>query len=129
MVGQNIKTIDYTTVSKSNLLENLKRNRDQHKDEYVKAVTNYNKELAEKLKTLASSISEYDIESGNPFKYKIDLAEPISRIQEYDSIIHRLENSLDDEIVLDENQYKKYMRDEWEWTNLFKTVNARYIHS
>lgn len=109
------------TVKKEGLLTTLKANRDSHRAAYEGAMTGYRLALIG-----ACEAKLADAKAGKRVGLKIDLVEPFSNEKDYDRIIRMLEMSINDEIHITEEEFNKYVMDDWSWKQGFATTNARY---
>lgn len=101
--------------------QRLKANRENHKKIYDEAVEGYQKKglaaLQEKLEKLQT----------NPIEnLYINLHVPSNHLKEYDRAILMVDQSLDVEVELSEEDYSKYIQDNWNWTRDFLTSNSSY---
>lgn len=108
-------------VSKSMLLETLKRNRAEHRKIFLEALDGYRKEA---IKQLEAQLER--AKSGKKFSVYISLTQPQDQTKDYDRAIGMLELSLDTEISLPETDYRNYVLDEWNWKAQFLSSNVAY---
>lgn len=108
-------------VNKARLLDTLRQNLEVHKAEYAEAVENYPEVVALELRKRASQI-----EAGNPVDLNFNLPKPQSFQSEYEDAIQMLEWSTDDEVELDQQQFKQYVQDEWHWQRAFAASTQMY---
>lgn len=114
-------------VKRSELLEILKKNRDQHKLDYKEAVDGYR---GAKIKALEDALEKVKTED-KPEKtsLKVSLNRPINYISEYTQIIDMLEMSVDEVIKLDSDSFQAYIKDNWSWKRSFMLSNSSYMAS
>lgn len=112
-------------INKENLIEILKKNAKSHQEKYEKAYKNWviaYKEMLEKLTKKA--------EKGKPIPFhKIKLDKPKSYLASYEETIGMLELSVEENIVLTQNDYRQFVLDKWSWTNEFAFSSASYNSS
>jgi hypothetical protein len=109
-------------VNKSDLLNTLKESRKSHAAEYSKAKTGFKKLLEKELeKKLA------DLRSGKKVELTFQNRKPDSHINDYDEVIEMLELSTDVEIELSHQQWKQYIKNEWDWLKTWSLSNANYL--
>lgn len=106
-------------VKKPALLEALKRNRDIHSKEYEEALIDFRKKCVAVLEAELLKTNRTDTLS-------VNITAPINAIDNYNEAIGMLEFHCEDIIELDNNEYKRYILNEWQWTGLFKTLAASY---
>jgi hypothetical protein len=111
-------------VSRTNLLDTVKKNRDLHSEEYKLAEKGYWLQVEDALKTALKEVRK---------KGKTDVASKFARLQspqnhtsDYDSVIKMLEFSVEDVIELDHQRFQQYVMDNWSWSGLVKSVNNFY---
>ena len=113
-------------VSKDKLLEVLRENRTKHVNEYLSAVEVYRGDVIARLRTM---LENAQIEAGKvtpKFDLKVDLAEPVSYVDSYDTAIRMLDMSTDDIIELSSQEFSQYVEDNWAWQGMFKSITGTY---
>lgn len=101
-------------VSRVDLLERVKKNRDQHKEQYEKAMEEYRLAVIVELEEWLEKAK-----GGKDVSRRTVLDKPEDHTDEYDRVIDMLEMSVDQEITLDANSFNQYVRDEWHWKERF----------
>lgn len=111
------------TIKKDELLEAVKTNREKHSQEYLEAVAGYRIAVKAKAKMLIESIDD-----GGPVDMipLTKLSPPVSYLKDYDRVIRMYTMSVATEITISEDQFSKYVLDEWEWSHTFKNVTSAY---
>jgi hypothetical protein len=109
-------------VLKSELLAKLYENRDIHNKEFAELWEEYLNEVAAGLKKLLTKARkrEGDPETG------LNLIKPRSYAKEYDEIIGMLEFSTDTEFDITQDEYKRYVLNEWDWSRNFAMMKTAY---
>jgi len=109
-------------VRKQELLEKIKYNREEHIKEYnlahtewVNTTINFYQEQINSLNSTRKQLN------------KIPGYEPVSHEKDYDRAIAMLEMCVEEEILLQAQEFNRYVLDEWDWTQTFKTVAATYM--
>ena len=96
------------TVSKEELLEVLKENREKHIQIYNDALegirVEYKKLLEKELKRL---------EDGKSVKTSISIEMPTSHEEQYDEVIEMLEMAVSKEVTLTRHEFQQYVQDKW----------------
>ena len=112
------------TVTKVKLLRTLHKNRATHTEEFEEARGNYGEVLVEFLEKKldeaknSSCLDDFNVN---------DLPEkPRSYVKYYDEAISILEYSEDKELVLEHDDFKNYVLDDWHWKENFINANATY---
>lgn len=109
-------------VNRQKLLECLRTNRDNHVREYNQAVDCYQEAMVDALKKKLK-----EVRSGKVKELSINLPRPKSFESNYTDVIEMLEMSVDENINLDSSAFKAYIRDEWNWSQGFKSIAGSYI--
>ena len=114
-------------VKRSELLEILKKNREQHKLDYAEAVEGYR---GAKIKALEDALEKVKTEE-KPEKtsLNVSLNKPITYVSEYTEVIDMLEMSVDEIINLDSDSFQAYIKDNWSWKRSFMASNSTYMAS
>ena len=122
---------------KEEVIETLKKNRAEHQKIYDEAVEGYREKLREALHEVNKMVSEKFNELDEKKLPKPHLKEyplsglsvPGNSLNEYDTVLEMLSLTPDDTIVLDQDQYNCYMKDNWYWMKDFLTSNSAYSSS
>lgn len=110
------------TVDKSELLAVLKKNRDNHRDEYEKAFAGFQKAAEEWLNDQLKRLHKGKVIDRPIFPHQV----PQDHTEEYDQIIGMLEMDQSDTVPLNWSLYRQFVNDEWGWTADFTTTNSFY---
>lgn len=130
MASSNIKM----SFEKSLVITTLQQNRAEHETIYKESVEGYREAFAVAVKKtqslLADKMAELEDEKlPQPYLKRIplsDLTTPKNCLNEYDTVLEMLELTPDDTIILDQDQYNCYMKDNWHWMSEFLLSNAKY---
>ena len=109
------------TVTKVELLDAIRKNREQHKESYEAAATGY-RDAA--IVALGKALKE--AKAGGPIVRALGIVEPTEHIKDYDRIIRMLEMSTADSISITEHQFSQYVLDEWNWKAAFVGTTSLY---
>lgn len=102
------------TVNRLNLLDILRANRIIHSDEYDTALKAWQEALTAETAALAK------LTAGGKFDdIKIESRKPSNSLDQYDEVIELLEMSVEENIVLDRDSFRTYVKDEWHWKSAF----------
>ena len=113
-------------VSKTELLNVLRENKAKHIEEYTSAMTVYRTDVIEKLEQLLAA-AKIEAEKETPkFDTRVDLAEPATFVESYDTAIRMLEMSTDSIIELSQQEFSQYVEDKWSWGTMFKATTSFY---
>lgn len=117
----NARNINEVRVSKNQLVSIIEQNMLTHRDEFLEAMEGYRTEA---IRLLEEHIDR--IKNNAPEKVFVSLPMPSDHTDEYEVILSMLGMSLDDEILLSEYEYTRYVLDQWEWKKDFTTTAAMY---
>ena len=113
-------------VRKGELLKVLRDNRETHIKEYESAMQVYKEDVLAKLEEMLATAKEEMSKDKPKFKLNVNLAEPTSYVDSYDTAIRMLEMSTDDKIELSNQEFSQYVEDNWSWKNTFSLVTGSY---
>jgi len=115
-------------IKKSEVLEALKKNREQFKKDYTVALEGYRLSIInimgnylrdfKKLK-----LEEIDTFPNVPYSYN----KPQNHTEEFDTAISMLELEVNDTITLTANEYKQYFLNKWSWYERWRVDNEGNI--
>lgn len=112
------------TVDRKTLLETIKKNREKFREDYELAKKGFRielrKELAKKIRLL---------DEGKKVDLTFKNHKPDNHLSKYDEIIEMLEMSGANEVELDSDAFKKYVKNEWDWARYWHTSNSMYMLS
>lgn len=103
------------------LLTKLRENRTAHVEEYEEAHKGYMDKLKDKLRQMLESV-----EANKVIDTHINFERPRSHEKDYDRIIEILEMTTADTVYLTLDEFDRYVRDEWDWTERFKSLSNAY---
>lgn len=112
------------TVDKDHLLTLLEGNRTKHQENYEKAMVIYHEECLEALRERLRAIESEDLETFgqspdavDPDEYLVfHIKTPTTYTHVYDQLIAMLEMTEAEVLTINGEQYKNWVRDEWDWT-------------
>lgn len=108
-------------VKREEVLEAVRGNRENHRAKFEAAMEGYRDRVIQRLEEHIDRIKNND-----PEKVYISLPLPEDHTDDYDRVIHQLEWSLDDELVLNEQEFNTYIRDQWGWQEAFAQTYTMY---
>lgn len=122
LFGDEVKSV---RVKKAELLAALEKNREQHHAIFLEAVDGYEKEaerlLEEHLDRLRDSAGK-----SKPMLLRIFLDAPSDHTEDYDAAISMLQWSEDDTVEIDQQTFRNYVLDDWQWKRQFLASNSYY---
>lgn len=110
-----------TRVKKADLLETLKKNRDQHRKIWEEALAGYKEEMLKRLERFLAEVRE-----GKLISRSINLPVPTNETSSYDTAIKMLEMGTEDIIELSTQDFACLVEDKWEWKRNFILSNSGY---
>ena len=111
-------------ISREQLLEALKSNREIHRGEYAHALVAFKTRLLSDLEAALLKVDEAEPAALNNFELQVDF--PMNHDQEFGDIIDMLTHSTDSVINIDSESFKAYFNNEWNWTSHFKNSISNY---
>src|ERR1700760_1497557 len=108
-------------MNKEKLIQIVKANQAKHQEQFTKAHESYKKQVLEWFEKQQEALK-----NDKHFTTYLNLPEPKNQSRDYNRVLSMLENSVDTEIMLNENDYRQYIQDIWSWTNAFKTTASAY---
>lgn len=113
-----------TWVKKVWLANKVADNMNAHVAEYEKA------RAAWRERVLAALEAELEkVRAGASPTLYFALPEPVSHEREYARVLDMLTQCTTENLEIDERDYARYVLDEWEWQEQFKTLSATYLGS
>lgn len=110
------------TVPKSELLDCLKRNRKEHAEDTALAREGFRMELQQELEEKLETLK-----AGGSVNLQIQCRKPDTHLDDYDDVIGMLEMATDTTVELSHEQYKCWVRDQWDWRDQWVASNTAYI--
>ena len=109
-------------VKRTDLLDILKKNRENHRDIFEKAQDIYREQAIQELDRMLS-----DAKANKKIRRFVMLPEPEDHTEDYDRAISMMEMSVDDIIELVETDHSQYVMDNWGWQKSFATNTSSYL--
>jgi len=112
-------------VNKAELLETVKKNREDHHAEYKVAFQEY---IEAGKVAIEQLLDDFKKDPNTPLC--IDIMAPASHIEEYDDAILILEASCEEEIELDRQEVNQLILNKWHWVGDLdhtRTIYANYL--
>lgn len=119
MIGANNQKC--ISVDRTQLLEKLLSNREKHIQAYTEAMEGYRRSMVRVLEKLLG-----DAKDGKDVGHFIELTRPESHEEEYDLAIEMLRWSVEETVVIDLGDFRKFVQDKWAWSEAFALTNATY---
>lgn len=112
-----------TKVNIKKLIEKLRANRESHRKTFAEARAQYVLEATQLLADRyndASRTGKIDLDFSS-------LIQPVSYVSNYDLILSMLEMSIEEDVVLSQSDFNRYVMDNWEWKHSFETSTMGYL--
>lgn len=113
------------TVQKDELLTVLRKNRDNHRETFLKAQAGYRSAVEAALTQALDGICGGQSIAAN-LQRVTTLLPPSEHTKDYDRVIRMLEMSTAKEITVSESQFTQYVLDDWSWKANFVGSTSRY---
>lgn len=110
-----------SVVDREDLLEVIKKNREQHTKIFEEAVEGYRTQA---IKMLEAHIQR--VKTGNLIEVSVRIPRPEDHTLDYDRVIRMLEMTSTDPITLSEHEFAEYVMDDWNWKRHFLESNSAY---
>ena len=107
-------------VSKTELIEKIKENKENHIVEYDKAVIAYKEEALVQLTKLNEKVNNGKLD------IKLNLITPVNNADNYDKILQMFEWEVDDIVELEQQEFIEYVQDETDFAVTAKLSNRMY---
>lgn len=109
------------TVKKTELLDTLRTNLENHKKDYDEALLGFKDAAKIKLEEHLDLLKT----SGKVI-LSLGLTVPVEYSKEYNRVIKMLEMSTAEEITISESQFTQYVMDDWAWKSTFTANSQMY---
>ena len=110
------------TVDKAALVATVSKNRDEHRDIFLKAQERFKARVMEELeKRLARA------RDGRQVDLAIRLPEPVDYTDSYDTVLDMLAWEQGDTVELTREDFERYVRNNWEWAKLWHSNTTSYV--
>lgn len=123
---RNIRPERTVTVNVSDLLNKMKTNRIEHQHIYDEAMKGYRQKCVELLEKRLAEAREVNESGDGTVNLSFRLSEPVSYIEQYDTIIEMLEWSTEQTVELAMGEFNAWVRDRWDWQTSFLSSNSAY---
>ena len=109
-------------VDTTELIEILVRNRNTHEREFKESMEGYFVKAKRDALALLKAIDERTEST-----ISLVMPKPRSYVKEYNDTIEMLRLSVDKTIQLDMANFRKLVKDEWEWKTNFESIKTAYM--
>lgn len=108
-------------VNRVELLGILRKNKAQHREVFEEAVEGYRVKMIKYLETMLD-----DVKKCKKVDHYIRLPLPEDQTKEYDRAIKMFEMSVDENVALDDLDFRQLVMDDWDWREKFINTNSMY---
>lgn len=119
MIAEN--NLSIIPVKKDRLLADLKKNLAAHEVELKQAKIDFQEAVVLELTKMLESAKE-----GKKITLAVELSPPPDNTKEYERVISMLEYTTSEEIKITEQEFRKYVQDEWTYKAQMNYSNAQY---
>lgn len=120
--GEGTVMPDQVTVSRDELLEVLRRNRDAHRKAFIKAQGLYRERAIGELDRALA-----DARAGNGIRLSISMPVPEDHTDDYDREIRMLEMSVHERVTLASHLFDQVVMDHWRWSASWASNTMSYL--
>lgn len=107
-------------LNKNELLKIVREKKEQHVKEYDEAVKDF------RIAVIKICNENMELAEAGKLDLKAMPPKPTSYETNYNRAIRMLELSVDDVVELNQYEFAKLVLDEWEWKQVFSTMNSTY---
>lgn len=141
-------TTDMATIriQREDLLKVLKENLANHEKEFAEILAGYKEDMQKAVESAKKSVIEAldkdlkkilaaDGKDTVPTLcvprelYEACRTAPVSRASDYKRAIRKIELSVDSVVSLDDESFRQFVEDEWDWKQQFRVMNSTYNKS
>jgi hypothetical protein len=114
------------TVPRQKLIATISGNRERHIRAHDKAVKGWRSKQIETVQR-ASVKAMRNARAGRQVSLVVSLPKPSSYVKQYDRVLGMLRMDTSPTIKLTAQDYDRFVKDEWEWSNEFANSTIGYI--
>ncbi len=100
----------------------IQKNRDGHREFFLKAQQGYREDFIKELERMLE-----EARNGKRYTRAVALVEPMDMTKEYDRILKMLEMTTQETIELSSTEFAQYVLDDWGWKEQVTLTNSRYL--
>ncbi len=111
-------------IEQNKLLNILRSCLQAHEKAHQEAVKGWEREVTNACRQIIVTVEEGQLKDLDPvFKHH---QRPKSHVKEYELVLAMLEHHVGDTIELDQQDFDRYVQDNWEWKEQWSASNSRY---
>ena len=111
-------------MKKKTLIETIKKNLEIHITEYKEMHVLYSTKAIELTKKLLGQLEK----DAAGVYLCVNLTEPKSSEESYNTALEMLELEVHDTVTISEQEFKQYIKDEWNWSHSFAISKTAYLN-
>lgn len=111
-------------VSKADLIEKVKENREIHRDTFLQAQEKYREAVIAELDTRLKEARD-----GKKIRRGFTLPVPEDFTSSYDTALEMLIWEVDDKVTLDQRSFEELVLNKWNWNDRFVANTQSYVVS
>ncbi len=125
--------MDTLTFPKNVLIKKVSANRDRHEKTYAEAMEGFRRQALSVLSEKLCELEEYgedwngDLQHGRSGLY-VSVPGPEYHGDDYERVESMLRMTDQESITLNEEQFAKYVMDEWDWKESFHMSTTAYLN-
>lgn len=114
------------TMRKTELAVILRKNRREHRDIFLAAQVKYREAVIKEI-----DLIQREARKGRPFRVDrlTRLVLPSDHTADYDRVLAMLELEVANTVVLQTEEFRNYVQDEWAWSRNWAASNSNYVAS
>jgi hypothetical protein len=109
------------TVTRDDFIKKVSQNRETHRAVFEQALEGYRKRLTHELEQRIK-----DLQRGRRIDHHIGLPLPEDHTEDYDRVLQMATMSIHDTIELTEDEFGRYVMDQWHWKQDFADSTELY---
>lgn len=110
------------TFRKTDVLLAMEKNLINHREEYKRALEGYRIDFIAECNRILEWANR-----GTKFVHHIDLTAPVNMSREYERAIAMLMMSTQEEVELDQTEFRNWIMDDWTWKEHVFATNSKYF--
>jgi hypothetical protein len=114
--------MELITVDKKTLIETITRNREEHREMFLKAQKRFRKAV---IKALDERLEQ--ARAGKQVELLIRLPEPVDYTYSYDTALAMLDWEVEDTVQLSQHDFERYVQNDWEWKQHWAANTGSYL--
>lgn len=114
-----MKTVE---IDKDDLASTIRANRQVHKDTFEKALQGFQKTALEQVESMLERARK-----GLKQSLFLSLVIPEDHTIDYNRVLTMLDMEVNQTVTLTEEEFAKYVMDDWEWKNQWTTTASAYL--